>query len=56
MVDQRLGEDAPRRVAGAQEQHVIDPVLHYAIPRTGSFAGAIGAMDTRRLLQVCVSR
>src|SRR5689334_318477 len=30
MVEQRLGEDAPRRVAGAQEQHVVDAILHDA--------------------------
>ena len=59
MVEQNFGEDAPRRVAGAQEQDVVDRTLHRASGQAASpcpHEGGASAPNTAELLQLCDGR
>ena len=50
-VQQGLGEDRARAVAGAQEQHVVNLVGHENLPRRRSRRSAAGKFGEERFAQ-----
>ena len=49
-LEDRLGQDRPRRIAGAQEQHIVDAIAHDGYPQLEDEVGAVPMAGAQHVL------